>query len=601
MIMKHFLLSSLIILSSLTSFAQVITNILELQDAKVQINTNGVLFNDYGNGMPGYEVPLNSGNHAVFASALWLSGLDNQDNLYTAATTFCQQSSQGFCEFFPGPLTTDGTASTDAAVFAEYNRFWHITREQVEAHIEYFTCLYDPTCDTDTQFPEGYTPAQEILEWPAHGNISMGQPFYLAPFVDVNGDGAYQPEQGDYPSFPGDEAVYMIANDMGGVHVNSYGTPFGIELHTMIYYFLDSHPALSRTVYVHQDIINRSTNDFHDMYIGVWNDFDLGNPQNDYVGTDVENSYVYVYNGSPFDGSSSSGPGYGADNPMMACKILAGPYKDSNGMDDVGPFAGAEYGNYTKGWNDGIIDNERIGLSGSIYHQNSPGPTGDPAMPPEYYNYLRSIWKNSWPMTFGGSGYNPDDPGLLPTKYHFPGTSDPYFMGTDGLDPDYTTTGGWTEGNSGIPAGDRRILASSGPFSLNSGQKQSIDYVYVFARQSDDPDSDLHDLLTEYVNYAAGQVDSLPAGVITSVKNVQPEQIGFGIYPNPAANEITIAFSGNTKSNTYRIFNVLGVQVKTGVLKGAQTIVDISGLQRGLYLVNVEVGDRMATRKLVVE
>jgi len=393
----------------------------------------------------------------------------------------------------------------------------------------------------------------------------------------------------------------MISNDMGVEHLNSLGTPFGIELHTLIYYYHDVHPALSRTIYVHQDIINRSANDYHDVYMGVWNDFDLGDPLDDYVRTNVKNAYVYVYNGTSFDGPTYSGPGYGYDLPMMACKILAGPYKDPNGQDDVGPFGGEEYGDYTKGWNDGIIDNERLGLSGSIRVNNETGPVGDPQNASHFYNYLNSTWKNGVSMTYGENGYNTDDSTLTDAKYIFPGDSDPAFMGTNEVDPNYPFPGGWTEENSAISPGDRRILASSGPFSLNAGQKQSIDYVYVFARQSDDPDSDLHDLLTEYVNIAANQVDDLPEGVITSVKNVKPEQIGFGLYPNPAASEITIALPGNTKTSTYRIFNVLGAKVKSGALKGEQTTIDISGLEPGLYLVNVVVGDKMATQKLVVE
>src|SRR5690554_982724 len=343
--MKRFLLSTLIIISVFTIQAQVYTTTLELIDARIKINTNGILFHEYGNG-PGYEVPANSENHAVFIGSLWLSGVDSQENLRTIGMLFCQDNPTGFCEYFPGPLTTDGTVSLDPATSAEYNRFWFITRQQVETHAAYFTCLNDPTCNIATEFPEGYTIPEEIAEWPAHGSTALGQAYYLAPFVDVDGNGSYQPEYGDYPAFPGDEAVYMIANDMGGPHTASNGAPFGIELHTMLYYFLDDHPALSRTIYVHQDIINRSNDDFHDVYIGVWNDFDLGDPHNDYVGTDVENSYVYVYNGTAFDGGHSSGPGYGEEQPMMACKILAGPYKDPNGIDDVGPFAEEEYGNY---------------------------------------------------------------------------------------------------------------------------------------------------------------------------------------------------------------------------------------------------------------
>lgn len=599
--MKRILLLFLVATGVLPAFGQVGGTELILYDAYVKILTNGLLFNDFGNGLPGYEVPAGYGNHAIYNAALWISGLDNEDNLRTTAITYCEQYTNGFCEFFPGPLTTDGTASTNAEVFAEYNRIWSVSRHQVEIHADYYTCLNDPDCDTETEFPEGYAIPTQILAWPAHGDTALDQPYNLAPFVDVDGDGVYQPESGDYPSFTGDEAVYIISNDKGGVHENSGGTPFGIEVHTMIYYYLDPHPALSRTVYVHQDIINRSTDNFHDVYLGIFNDFDLGNPFDDYIGTDVENSYVYVYNGDAFDESSPSGPGYGDDLGMMACKILAGPYKDPNGMDDVGPFVGEEYGNYTKGWNDGIVDNERLGLSGSINTNNDGGNMGNPETSPGFYNCLKSTWKNGVPVTFGGSGYFPADSSLPAAKYVFPGTSDPYFMGTEGVDPNYPHEGGWTEGNSQMPPGDRKILAASGPFSLNAGQKQSIDYVYVFARHSDDPTSDLHDLLTEYVNIAANQVDTLPVGVITSVKNVHPEQIGFGIYPNPAANEIAIAISGNEKGTTYRIFDILGSQVKTGKLKGEQTTVNISGLERGLYLVNVEVGNTMSTQKLIIE
>ena len=85
---------------------------------------------------------------------------------------------------------------------------------------------------------------------------------------------------------------------------------------------------------------------------------------------------------------------------MMACKILAGPYLDPNGIDDAGPFSGSqEYGNYTKGWSDGIVDNERMGLSSSMYTSNSAGPLGDPVVSIEYYKYLNKQmvkWNTSY-------------------------------------------------------------------------------------------------------------------------------------------------------------------------------------------------------------
>ena len=86
----------------------------------------------------------NSSNSTIFDASIWISGLDSSDNLHTAAITYCQDSPDGFCEYYSGPLKTDGTASSDGAVFSMYNRFWFISRDQVEAHQAYFDCLNNP-------------------------------------------------------------------------------------------------------------------------------------------------------------------------------------------------------------------------------------------------------------------------------------------------------------------------------------------------------------------------------------------------------------------------------------------------------------------------
>ena len=124
--------------------------------------------------------------------------------------------------------------------------------------------------------------------------------------------------------------------------------------------------------------------------------------------------------------------------------------------------------------------------------------------------------------------------------------------------------------------------------------------MYVFARQSDNPDEDLYDLLTAYVNTAADNIESLPTGVISSVDKIRPEEIDFRLYPNPADKAFKITLSGNEAGN-YRIFNLLGSQVRSGFVKTGKTTVNISGLERGLYLVNITLGNRFATQKLIVE
>lgn len=59
----------------------------------------------------------------------------------------------------------------------------------------------------------GYQPIEVIANWPAHGDVSKGQAYYLAPFVDNNNDGDYNPLDGDYPKIKGQQAIYYIYND----------------------------------------------------------------------------------------------------------------------------------------------------------------------------------------------------------------------------------------------------------------------------------------------------------------------------------------------------------------------------------------------------
>jgi hypothetical protein len=43
----------------------------------------------------------------------------------------------------------------------------------------------------------------------------------------------------------------------------------------------------------------------------------------------------------------------------------------------------------------GIVDDERYGMRRFVYHNNSSGNQGDPQIAPQYYNYLKGIWKDN--------------------------------------------------------------------------------------------------------------------------------------------------------------------------------------------------------------
>ena len=116
----------------------------------------------------------------------------------------------------------------------------------------------------------------------------------MAPFSDRNGDGIYNPFEGDYPEIRGDQALFFIFNDDRGPHLESTGKKLKIEIHGMAYAFdLPGDSAFKNTVFLNYKIFNRSQNTYDSTLFGIYTDIDLGYFGDDYVLCDVErNMYL---------------------------------------------------------------------------------------------------------------------------------------------------------------------------------------------------------------------------------------------------------------------------------------------------------------------
>src|ERR1039457_2737965 len=166
----------------------------------LDINNVRTLIYSYGNGwfleIAEYEIPKGSKKTSMYSFALWIGGIDVNNNLKLAAYKYGQGPSNGTPhtknDFWPGPLTIDGTAAVDQATCAHYDQLFPMTRADVEAFLAWQ--------DNKADFPS-YTIPPTIMNWPAHGDISKGQAYYLAPFFDANDDGVYNPNDGDYPYY----------------------------------------------------------------------------------------------------------------------------------------------------------------------------------------------------------------------------------------------------------------------------------------------------------------------------------------------------------------------------------------------------------------
>tara|TARA_B100001121_G_scaffold309799_1_gene338000 strand:- start:6146 stop:10258 length:4113 start_codon:yes stop_codon:yes gene_type:complete len=441
---------------------------LNVNNVKTLIMTGGDMWWDLNDGV--YEIPNGSDKHSMFAGALWIGGLDDQDNLKVAAMTYRQDGN----DFWPGPLNADNTSSeygsVSASVCAEYDQHYKITRQEVEDYVAYLNCISEPGCDM-SEFDDYVQPAI-INDWPASRIDVDGTFDYLAPFIDVNGDGSYTSGV-DYPGYDlegtsdcktddvlfGDQTLWWVFNDNGNIHTESGSeSAIGLEIQAQAFGFSTNDEINDMTFYSYK-IMNRSTETLNETYFGQWVDPDLGNYQDDYVGCDVGLGLGYCYNGDAED-DGASGYNYDSDDPPPAIGVdfFRGPLADSNdGIDNDG---------------DGEIDEagEQIIMSKFVYYNNDFSDHGNPEDAIHYYNYLKGIWKDGNPMTYGGTGWESGNPGCN-------------FMFPDDTDPNFTEP--WTEITAGNDPADRRFLQSAGPFSLEPGAVNYITIGVVWARASE--------------------------------------------------------------------------------------------------------------------
>ena len=473
---------------------------LNINNVRARINTGGDMWWDFTASK--YEIPRGSRKTSMFASALWIGGLDKDGNLKLAAQRFRQNGQ----DYWTGPLTTDNTADISAEVCKEYDRHYKITKKEVQ------------------DFIAGGTMTTAIEKWPAHGDVTKGQTRYLAPFRDIDENYDYNPENGDYPYYDfsnslcptdprnqnpdgtwkamaptmesdpaspygvtvkggllvdqvlkGDMTLWWVFNDKGNDHTESKGASIGLEIRAQAFGFSTNDEINNMTFYTYE-IINRSTYTLTDTYFSQWVDSDLGYADDDYVGCDVSRGLGYCYNGRATDGAGQY-YAYEGNPPAIGVDFFQGPYMDPDTLDNpkldlsghptVESINGVNFGN-------GIKDDERFGMRRFVYYNNDNNPVnGEPEKAMDYYRYLRGIWKDGRVMTYGGNGTNPVSASNPKCDFMFPGNTDPSFLGTGGA---IVSGPLWTEQTANNAPGDRRFMQSAGPFTLKPG---AVNYVTV--------------------------------------------------------------------------------------------------------------------------
>jgi len=384
--------------------AKIAYSYLDINNISARFNAEGSMFWDFIDAK--YEVPKGSGKCTIYTGTLWIGGYDSKHQLHLAAKGEDRKGN----DFWSGPVMKSDKYS--AVQDSLWNKVWKITKKEIEYHKAHWR-------------DNGYVVPANIANWPGNGDVSLGEAATLAPYVDVNQNGTYDPKNGDYPLIKGDEAVFFIFNDDRSKHAETQCKKLGIEVQAMAYAFdAPKDSSLNNTIFLNYKIINRSNQTYDSVYVGLLTDTDIGNSADDYIGCDPALSTFFGYNGKDFDEGIY---GYGKYPPAQGTTFL---------NEKMTHFV--YYNN--------------IGIGNPIAQ--------DPANGDDFYNYLRSIWKDNSHATYGGSGIG----GKTPCNFMF---SESY--------------GGWNENTLGDEPGDRRGLGSIGPFTFKPGETKNIDIAYITA------------------------------------------------------------------------------------------------------------------------
>ncbi|MBL8002000.1 MAG: T9SS type A sorting domain-containing protein [Flavobacteriales bacterium] len=142
-----------------------------------------------------------------------------------------------------------------------------------------------------------YDVPEELASWPANGDPLKGESQILSSFEDIDGDGDYVPELGDFPRLKGDVMDLVLLNDR---YPNPQVPAVGVEHIQRVFGYRNNSDTLRNTLFMNLTFINRSTRTYDTLLIGYVAHWPLGNGDC-YMGCDTLQNLAYVYHSDSVD------------------------------------------------------------------------------------------------------------------------------------------------------------------------------------------------------------------------------------------------------------------------------------------------------------
>lgn len=344
----------------------------------------------------------------------------------------------------------------------------------------------------------------------------------------------------------GDEMCWAVYNDLApSSHLGVPGStaPLGVEVQQTTFAF-DAVGALGNTVYARYRIINRGSAVIDQLYAGLWADPDIGNDIDDLAGCDVARGFGYCYNGTNNDLI------YGLTPPAVGFDIMQG------------------------------VQNPATHLPRMLTSCEDFIAGVEPDTSSKSFNAMRGL------TLAGGPIVNPTTSLVTPFQH----SGDPI------------TLTGWLD----TAPGEKRMLVSSGPTTLQPGEQQDIVIAIVAAQGANRLGS--LSLLRTYDSQAQLEFDS---GTLIRLGVGERPLLGFALerpWPNPARGAMSVAFSLPSDAPAQlELLDVAGRSITRqdlGALGTGRHVVrlaaDAAQLPAGLYLVRLTHAGHALVAKTVI-
>ncbi len=486
--------------------------------------------------------------NTIFSSALWIGGETPSGIQLLQARTY--GAGNGTIGAKPGPLNPeDGQPFPD--VCENFDRFWVVSLSELY--------LFQADLQDNGQLDNDH-PA--ILSWPGRGNpFSLTENGFelpdvpLAPFIDADGDGIYNPEMGDIPQMKGDKMMWWMYNSSGN---------FPLQYSNRCYAFDDDPEpgVLDKTLYFEMEVTSFLDEPITNTSTALFIDADLGCYTDDFVGCFPEADLAFVYNKDSLDGlEDGSCPqnvsSFQNEIPVLGIKLLESPLSDQG---------------------------EPLGMTSFIAYVNagvgSPPPQiTDPNNFTEYYNYMSGRWRDGSPLTVGGLGFG----GTETTQFAFPGNP--------------SNDEEWSLCSIDGPTLDYRMLLGSGTFQFDPGQTIKLGYAFFLSDGYTLPCPDLSAIVNDCTVVADTyqQLTDADAPVLASAN--------LKVFPNPTTGLCHIRLEKTDDViRQLSLFDATGRRVmSTEKINQAQMDLDLTHLPKGIYHYKVRTDKgQFAVGKLVL-